>query len=306
MISVLIPAYNHPVAELVAAVHQQCLPLRAFEILIADDASEYPYEADYLQIVQLANVRIIRLKQNLGRSGIRNLLAEQAQHELLLFIDGDAADVPTGFIQQYIAAAQRSDIVCGGTRYADTPPADPRLRLRWNYGRQREMRSYNERNLHPAQSLSSFNFLVRRQLMLSVGFDTSISGYGHEDTVLGLEFSLRGIAVAHIDAPLLHTGLDPDAVFLDKTRSAVRNLHAISHNTRYHAALAYNVRLLKVYGLLKKLFLAHFAGWLFAHGHKTLQRLITRTHSLVLLDAYKLAYFCHIAADRFRSREMDI
>ncbi len=306
MISVLIPAYNHPVAELVAAVHQQCMSLDSFEILVADDASEHPYEADYLLIGQLANVRIIRLEQNLGRARIRNLLTQEAQHELLLFIDGDAADVPTGFIQQYIAAAQRSDIVCGGTRYADTPPADPRLRLRWNYGRKREMRSYNERNLHPAQSLSSFNFLVRRQLMRTVGFDTSISGYGHEDTVLGMEFSLREFTIIHIETGLLQDKLVSDAVFLDQTRSAVRNLHVISHNTRYHAALAHNVRLLKVYGLLKKLFLARFAGWLFAHGHKPLEQLVARSGSIALLDVYKLAYFCHIEADRFRSREMYI
>lgn len=295
MISVLIPAYNHPVAGLVAALHRQCMQIPAFEILVADDASEHPYEDDYRSIAQLAGVRVIRQARNLGRGRIRNLLAQEAQYDLLLFIDGDAGDVPSGFIQQYLAAAQHSGVICGGTRYAGTPPADPHVRLRWKYGCQREMRPYSECNLHPAQSFSSFNFLVRRQLMRTVGFDTSISGYGHEDTVLGLEFSLRGISVTHIDAPLLHNGLDRDEVFLDKTRSAVRNLWALSHNARYQAALSQSVRLLAAYYLLKKLFLAGLAGWLFKHFRKPLEHLIVRTGSIALLDIYKLSYLCHIA-----------
>lgn len=296
MISILIPAYNQSVAELVNALHQQCISLNSFEIIVADDASEYPYENEYQQIAKLSCVRIFRLDKNIGRARIRNLLAHEAQYELLLFIDGDAANVPPKFIQQYITAAQNFNIVCGGTYYTDTPPSNKSLRLRWKYGRKREMHPSCGQVTVPAQSFTTFNFLIRRSLMRMVGFDTNISSYGHEDTIFGIELSLRGLKVAQINAPLLHTGLDTAEVFLAKTRSAVRNLHLIAQNSRYRAELDRNVRLLKAYRLLKALFLAKSAGWLYAHFHKTLSFTVTVTCSLLMLDLYKLAYFCHITS----------
>ncbi len=294
MISVLIPAYNHPVAELVAALHQQCQQLGTFEILVADDASEQPYEEDYRRVSQLAGVRVIRQARNLGRARIRNLLAQEAQYDLLLFIDGDAEMICGDFISRYLRAAEAAPVVCGGTAYQPQKPAYPQQRLRWKYGRMREMRSSTERNQRPYQSFSSFNFLISREIFQQIQFNETIHQYGHEDTLLGIELSLRCVPIVHIDAPLLQSRLDTNTAFVGKTEQAVQNLWMLFQRDDLRRELLSSSPLISAFLCLKKLRLAGVFAVLFMLIQRVLRWLILRSSSLRLLDVYKLGLLCRL------------
>lgn len=89
-ITVIVPVHNDK-ANLV-----RCLDALAasqytsYEVLVMDDAStdDTPDEAER------RGARVIRLKQNMGPAGARNLGAEQARGEILQFIDADVCVNP--------------------------------------------------------------------------------------------------------------------------------------------------------------------------------------------------------------------
>ncbi|MGB3619624.1 MAG: hypothetical protein WBA12_16005, partial [Catalinimonas sp.] len=80
----------------------------------------------------------------------------------------------------------------------------------------------------PYESLTMNNLLVRREVFLSVRLDETMRTYGHEDTRFGWELRARKIPVLHIDNPVYHLGLEPNDVFIDKTRQAVANLRRLT------------------------------------------------------------------------------
>lgn len=55
-----------------------------------------------MDIKELSNVNYIIREKNIGRAAIRNFLAQQAQYEWLLFLDGDIMVERTRFIEKYL------------------------------------------------------------------------------------------------------------------------------------------------------------------------------------------------------------
>ena len=89
MISILIPSYNFDVTNLIETIHKQIeLTTNKFEIICAEDGSTQTFSNE--KIKNLKNVTYIHLKKNIGRSKIRNLLANTAKFKWLLFIDCDS------------------------------------------------------------------------------------------------------------------------------------------------------------------------------------------------------------------------
>ena len=90
-LSILIPCYNWDVQSLINHLHSLCVnsqKLNKFEIICIEDASKECFSND--QISELSNVKYKKLTQNIGRAKIRNLMAQKAQYEWLLFIDADS------------------------------------------------------------------------------------------------------------------------------------------------------------------------------------------------------------------------
>ena len=86
MISICIPVYNYSVLELARNLADEANKLRVpIEILIMDDASSIEYRSKNEKLNEIENVRYIQLKENVGRSKIRNLLAAEAKYTYLLF-----------------------------------------------------------------------------------------------------------------------------------------------------------------------------------------------------------------------------
>jgi glycosyltransferase involved in cell wall biosynthesis len=226
-LSILIPVFNREVAALVASLLAQVADWPGpVEIRLLDDGSAADYRASNAALASLPGVHYEELPANVGRAAIRNQLTVRARHEWLLLLDNDSLLPDKQFLARYAQAVQEQPaaLFIGGTTYDAAPPADPALYLRWHYGRAREMRPAATRQRDPGGQLTINNALLQKELLHKFPLDERLSGYGHEDTRFGLELAQAGIAVRHLDNPVLHDGLEPAATFLTKSHQAVRNL----------------------------------------------------------------------------------
>ena len=102
MLSILIPCYNYNALPLVNVLHQQIKHISEFEILVFDDDSDEHFKVSYRNINELNNCNYKELPKNIGRSKIRNELAEASRFENLLFLDVDTMPLNDDFIENYL------------------------------------------------------------------------------------------------------------------------------------------------------------------------------------------------------------
>jgi GT2 family glycosyltransferase len=224
-LSVLIPVYNRDVTVLVSNLLEQAADWGgAVEILCFDDGSAPEFRELNALLAAWPIVDYVELPQNVGRAIIRNRLAGAARHEWLLLLDNDSLLPDDQFIARYAAARRLAPVLVGGTIYEFSPPADASLLLRWHYGREREARRAQVRQREPHAQLTLNNLLIRADVFRRFGLDESLTRYGHEDTKFGWRLRAAGVAVRHLDNPVLHDGLEAASDFLHKTHEAVRNL----------------------------------------------------------------------------------
>ena len=290
-LSILIPVFNRNVAALVGSLRAQAAAWPgAVEIILLDDKSAEKYQQLNRPLAALPGVRYEELSANVGRAAIRNLLVARAKYDWLLWLDNDSLLPNDQFLVCYAQAAlaePAAALFIGGTAYLPTPPADPRLRLRWLYGRAREMRPAAARQRDPGGQLSINNALVEKELVLKFPLDERLSGYGHEDTRFGLELARAGVVVRHLDNPVLHDGLEPAAVFLEKSHQAVRNLAQVLRTD----GLGADTRLARTAARLRRAGLAGAARAALAALEPALRRnLLSVRPSLRALDALKLRW----------------
>jgi glycosyltransferase involved in cell wall biosynthesis len=194
------------------------------EIILFDDHSSPEYIPLNEALGQITRVRYFYAQQNQGRSKARNQLAQMAQGEYLLFIDCDAGLALHNWLQLYTQALAPNKVVCGGTAYAQQAPSQADLYLHWFYGSLREVQSAEQRQIRAFHSFKTFHFAIPKALFMQVQFEEQIKTYGHEDTLFGMALEKVGAQIRHIDAPLVHLGLDSCSTFLDKQRAALDNL----------------------------------------------------------------------------------
>ncbi len=290
-LSILIPVFNCNVTALVGSLLAQLGEWPgAVELRLLDDGSGPDYQALNRRLASRPNVHYTELPANVGRAAIRNQLAATARHEWLLLLDNDSL-LPDGqFLARYaraLAAWPTASLLVGGTTYLATPPADSALRLRWLYGRAREMRPAAERQRNPSGQLTINNALLRRDMLRRFPLDERLSGYGHEDTRFGLALAQAGVEVRHLDNPVLHDGLEPAVVFLRKSEQAVHNLAQVLRTD----GLGGDTRLVRSALRLRQLGLAGAARATLARLEPALRRnLLAGQPSLRALDGLKLLW----------------
>ncbi len=240
MLTICLPVYRFDPTVLVRELVRQAATLtHSVEVLVYDDASPAADREIYqkeLEAMRAEGVNYRLLPSNLGRAAIRNLLARDAGHETLLFLDADSGIERADFLAAYLRAAGQTTapLLMGGRIYAPEPPADTNKLLHWHYGHRRESRSAEERRRQPWHGFMSNNFLVRRDLLLQHPFDESIAGYGHEDTLWALQLRRAGVGeIVHLDNPVVHLDLEEATVFLDKQRRATENLRRLLRDHPY-------------------------------------------------------------------------
>ena len=232
MLSILIPTYNYEVISLVKSLYKQLNnQSNPYEILCFDNGSDTDIIHSINEdINQLENCTYTPLKKNGGRSKTRNLLAQKAKYDWLLFLDADVLPVTENFIQIYFDSISKNNlkVAFGGLKYQEKPTND--RMLRWVYGKSREEIPIEIRKKNPQEHFTSANFLIKKSVFQQYKFDESLIEYGYEDTLLALELKKNNIQITQIDNPVYHLGIDKSEVFLRKTEESIKNLLALNKN----------------------------------------------------------------------------
>jgi len=295
MLSILIPVYNYNIVRLVNDLHQLAMETYVdFEILVIEDGST-SFLKENSTVADLKFCRYSALTHNIGRSAIRNRLADEAIYEHLLFIDCDAEVNSTHFIEKYLSFCREEVVVVGGTAY-DPENNDPEFSLRLKYGRMREVCSALKREQNGRYShFSSFNFLISKSIFYRIRFDESIRGYGHEDTLFGHRIAELKCDMHHIDNALIHKGLDNNKLFIKKTEESTRNLFLLYKSNNY-PFLANQSKLLRTYIRLDQKKLTSILARLYnLLKSAMLKNLCGADPSLKVYDLYKLLFLAKIS-----------
>ncbi len=286
MLSILIPVKNFDCSKLVEMLHKQGEALGCpYEILVAEDGTDK--SKLHLNAISdtLANCRRIVKDINIGRAAIRNLLATEAQYPNLIFIDCDAVVETNDFLKTYAGALKEHKVVCGGLYHPDTIPNE-HCALRYRYEREADKRrDALTRSKAPYDRFTSFNFAMDKALFNSILFDISITRYGYEDVLFGKELERRHIKILHINNSLMHSGLEENAAFLEKTEQALATLADIKDKIG-------NTPLLDT---VDKLSRYHLTGLFMAYWKRNRERLrknlLGPSPSLLKFKIYKLGYY---------------
>ncbi|MCL1939004.1 MAG: glycosyltransferase [Candidatus Azobacteroides sp.] len=289
--SICIPIYNWDVRKLILELHRQAsLTNCLFEILLIDDCSA-SFKEENRQLQQLTQLSYIELKENIGRSRIRNLLAKTAQYPYLIFMDCDTEINNPSYLQNYLNEIP-ADVVVGNCQYTSVPPERVYL-LRWRYGICREQRNASQRNKQPNKSFSAFNFMIQKKIFDRIQFDENLSSYGHEDTLFGWKLKKQNIRICHIDNPLIHSALDNSKDFIEKTENSVKNLwliyQTISESEKNE--FAQDNDLLKYSLWMQKRGLSDFISLIFKiFRYPLYKNLLSKHPQMFFFDLYKLGY----------------
>lgn len=294
MLSVLIPTYNYLVVSLVKSLHQQLLEQKIpFEIISFDNGSESKLNLKNEEINKINFCKFISLNKNGGRSKIRNLLAQNAKYDWLLFLDADVLPVSENFIKNYLETTNTNiqKVVYGGLKYDDIKPSKDKL-LRWVYGKNREEIPLKTRKLNPSQHFSSANFLIDRTVFNKIQFDEELTEYGHEDTLLAISLKNKNIEIHQIDNPVFHLGLDVNKIFIEKSKKAIENLLYLQKQQKINSN---EIKLLKSFENLKKIKLISIISFFYKKYSKKMEfNLNSNKPSLFIYDIYKIGYLCSI------------
>lgn len=290
MLSILIPTYNYNIYPLVASIFEQCERCQiVFEIICYDDGSD-KFQVENNQINLLKNSKYIVLEKNIGRSAIRNKLANDATFEHLLFLDADTMPINDFFIKNYCQYIDETPkIVYGGIKYQEEKPKKDEL-LRWVYGKEREALGVESRNRNCYLSFLTLNFLIHKSIFKTVKFNEGIPNLRHEDTLFSYNLKQENIKIIHVDNPVCHYGLEDSIVFLQKSEEALIGLKYLLNNQ----LLTPNyLRIADTYQKIKGRKLISMLNFIFKFINPLLKKqLLSKKPNLILFDVYRLGYFC--------------
>ncbi|WP_107038832.1 glycosyltransferase family 2 protein [Brumimicrobium mesophilum] len=292
MLSILIPVYNFDCVVLVKELHYQCMEAKInFEILVLDDTSTQ-FKPENRIINELKHCYYIESTIHFGRAKIRNELGKRAKFENLLFIDSDAFVDNPSFIRNYIENKDKANVIIGGMKYSDKPPKENALR--WHYGSQREFIPAVTRNKTPYSSLISFNIMLKESVFLEYPFnedsiDIEKGGYGHEDTLLGLELKKNNISVIHLDNQLVHDYHESNEGFLKNSLTAVEKY---VYNPQFQKReVVAQIKIFRVFEKVKTYRLIGVLSYIYQKfGNRIKERLFRPDPSIRMFDIYRLSY----------------
>ena len=292
MLSILIPIYNYNVFPLVSELHKQCMESGIdFEILCQDDASFSALNTENEKVNTLSHCSFVALTQNIAHRANRNSLVEKSKYEYLLFIDGDSNIISPDYIKKYLSNLNGFDIVYGGRLHPENCPSNNQ-KLRWKYGKFMEDKSANKRQKQPFQGLLFNNTLIKKACFNQVGFDKTITKYGHDDTQLSYQLGLLNSKVLHIDNQIQHGDIDTNIQFYTKTKESVQNLVSITQENKID--VHFN-RLYRLYLRLKTFNLDILVSKLYLIFDKSIAKNLTGNNpSLLVFNIFKVGYLCSL------------
>jgi hypothetical protein len=283
MLSILIPTYHYDITSLVEEVCKQCKACHInFEILVYDDASKSYLNSRNASINTKEFCTFKELPYNLGRSAIRNYLAENAQFNTLLFIDAGTFPKRKNFIKTYLSNKNKL-VLSGGMTPLEVPPKKP-YKLRWLFTKKREHKT-----------LCSSNFMINKEVFLSNRFDESLKRYGYEDVLFFENLSRKKIHAYFFNNPVTHNADDDANSFIKKTEYAIKNLINLIESNKINAE---HQKIYRLYCTLKTFKLVAITHAIFKIIRPYLLKNFNSSHpSIFLFDVYRIGYFCSIKAN---------
>jgi glycosyltransferase involved in cell wall biosynthesis len=229
VLSVLSPIFRNDPARLIDALGRECAldPGLAVELVLVDDGSGDPALLAALeQAVEAfpAPASLVAFGANQGRSAARNRLMQEARGPYLLFLDSDMLPDQPDFLAAWERLIDKvaPTIAYGGFTTRQVPD-DPALRLARVLAERVDCLGARDRMARGGIAVATSNLLVRADVMQDVPFDDGFSGWGWEDVDWALRAVAAGYAVAHVDIPATHLGLDEPEVLLRKFAQAGPN-----------------------------------------------------------------------------------
>ncbi|TXG34555.1 glycosyltransferase family 2 protein [Seonamhaeicola maritimus] len=291
MLSILIPTYNYNAYPLISKLEKQAFEAGIkYEIICIDDGSHSSFNLENKKINQLKYSKFFSLNTNAGLSNNRNELAKVSNYDYLLFIDSDSSIIDESFIIKYVEYIGQTDVIYGGRIHPKT--VNSKRKLRWKYGVYREDRTFTQRNKHPYKCILFNNTLLKREVFNKIGFEESITQYGHEDTIFSYNLYKIKASIKHIDNPVLHGDVDLNTVYLNKTKKGLENLNFIYKNDLIDPDFVTFLKLFKKIKLFKLNYGLALINRLF---YSILEYNLTSNNpSIYVFDLFRLSYFCDI------------
>ena len=297
-LSIAIPTRNDDCSLLVSKLLEQARRETSldFEILIADDASDNAEVISQLDILsQQKGCRLIRLKENVGRAAVRNMLAREAKYERVLFIDAGVDITNPNFLHTYIRHADDADIICGGWKTeVDSQTAISNLRAKYELSCEQN-HTPKQRNRHPYRSFRTVNFLAHKNILLKNPLPADMTGYGYEDVVFGKQTERAGCTILHIDNPVVYKSYEDNTAFVSKIMQSVDTLYIyrerIGHYSKLHA-FAIKLRKLRLASLIVLLYRLRSESWK--------KQLCGNHPSMRILSILKLGYYLSLLGNDVR------
>ena len=288
MLSILIPTYNYNVVSLVNQLHKQATQTNIhFEIIVVDDCStNFSIVKHNKEIEKLENCQLLKNEYNIGRTASRNLLAEQARYDLLLFLDADVIPQYKDFIFRFnLNKNKHFPVVFGGVSYYKQKPEKNKI-LRWKYGKAREAKKLKDRLKEPYFIISQ-NLLINKNVFISAN-SVITNAYGL-DILFSNNLKKNNVYVKHIDNPVFHLGLETSVSFMEKSLEAVATTLKLEENGLLDTDLR---PLQRSYRRLKKWKLVGIFNILNTIFKTIIKlNLTSRNPSLFLFDIYRLHYY---------------
>lgn len=290
MLSILIPTYNYAVFSLVENLQMQLSGIKIeFEIIVLDDQSTF-FVAENSKIINFKNCFFKQNVSNFGRTKTRQILAETAQFDWLLFLDADVIPEHNNFIQQYLACCNDNQLVFGGYKYEKNPPDSSKI-LRYHYGKKREEQNEIIRNKKPYEFAFSGNMLIKKNLFLTLNQNYLQNIYGM-DVFFSHQLWENKVPILHIDNVIIHLGIEKNEVFFNKVLESIAfRKKILSEKT----GIEKTNKLLAKYKLIKKWHLLNLVKIGFLMTEPLLKKLIfSKNPSLLSFDLYRLGYICKV------------
>ncbi|MBV2196042.1 MAG: glycosyltransferase [Flavobacterium sp.] len=290
MLSILIPTYNYNVYSLVTELKSQADALGiAYEILVQDDASTF-FLKENTEINLLQHCSYTVNHENLGRGNNINLLNNRAKFDYVLIMEADAFPEKKDYLQHLIASINpETQVLFGGVTYPNEKPEKDKL-LRWKYGNERESIPLSERLKNPYHFVFTWNLLLKKELLSNYHFPYNVKDYGYEDVVFIKQLKENNIPVQHIENRLVHFNTETSLTFIEKTEKAITTLHQLILDKKLELN---DTKIGTAYRIIIFLQLDIVTRMLFKKLSKQMIANLSSSHpSLIVLDLYKLGYFC--------------
>jgi glycosyltransferase involved in cell wall biosynthesis len=232
-LSIVSPVFRNDPSALLSALARECTarPDLPVELVVVDDGSGDPALIERLMSAVMAfpaPAKLIGFAANQGRARARNRLIAGARAPYLLFLDSDMLPDQPDFLSAWTALITRVSpaIAYGGFSTLQASRA-PELALARALAERIDCLPARDRTERGGLAVATSNLLVRADITQAVPFDDGFSGWGWEDVDWALRAVGAGFAVAHVDIPATHLGLDEPQTLLAKFRQAGPNFRHI-------------------------------------------------------------------------------